>query len=423
MMRNIDLPKFAASISVVLQDMFLTGLKNGDFKKLSEIKNYNNKTETTLITSQTYDGFQYVFKLDELFSVYRIAKEKVAENMDCQREHIMTALLTSPKEWERMKKDGSFSMMAAYQFHISSISLLKKMMIDLELNQFDDKYHYFEEDMALYNFGFKSDIDVIFDASTDYANEFEMGSDCFHKHQIGSKEIVSYTSTSACVTKFILYERDVETGTIRVFEDLEENVDNDKFPHDTIVIGEYPEIVKHYIENAEPCVVIKNGVFIKNENPYVILTSSFIGESLAQKFSIEKTKPYDVTSLASVMEYMTYDNINLLYTYGMWSSDCKWKKNAAGKYYIAFNEDLLSTYKRETEMVHGSNEYGYISVYSYKSPMYKLPETGEIEPEWLDLVVKSYTFVSKYHKKLPVCEAKEKDIQHVAEKLLARNCI
>jgi hypothetical protein len=37
--------------------------------------------------------------------------------------------------------------------------------------------------------------------------------------------------------------------------------------------------------------------------------------------------------------------------------------------------------------------------------------------------VKAFTFVSKYHKKLPVCEAKEKDIQAIKDKLLARNCI
>lgn len=421
-MRNIDLPKFAGSIAVVLEDMFLTGLKHGNFKKLSEKKNYNNKTETTLITAQPYDGFQYIFKLDELFSVYRIATEKVAENMDYQREHIMTALLTSPKEWDRMKADGSFKMMSNYQFYVSNIENLKKMMADLKLNHFDDKYHYFEEDMKIYEFGFKSDIDVIFEAATEYDDKLEMGNEIFNKYTIGTKEIVVHVNTSACVTSFILYERDTVTGSIRIIEDLEENVD-ERFERDTIVIGDYPEIVNHYVEHGNPCVVIENGVFIKNENPHVILISSFNAYGLAEEFSIEKAKPYDVTSLASVMEYMTYDNINLLYTYGLWSSDCKWKKNAAGNYYIAFDEDMLSTYKRDTEMVHGSKDYGYISVYSYKSPMYKLPETGEIEPEWLDLVVKSFTFVSKYHKKLQVCEAKEKDIQKIAEKLKARNCI
>ena len=422
MMRDVELPKFAAAVVMELESIFLTALKNGDFKKLPDKKNYNNATITTLITANVYGDFQYIFELDEYFRAYRIDKNKF-KNQEHDREHIITSLLTNPQQWEQMKKNGSFSLIASNQFCVSNISFLKKMMIDLDLPHLDDKYHYFDEDMEIYSFGFKSDIDVIFEASTHYDDELDMGSDCFHKHKLDSKEIVSYTSTSACVTKFILYERNIETGTVRVFEELEENVDNERFPHDTIIIGEYPEIVKHYIETTEPCVVIENGIFIKNESPHVILISSFIGESLSQEFSIEKGKPYDVTSLASVMEYMTYDNINLLYTYGMWSSDCKWKKNAAGNYYIAFDEDILSTYKRNTEIVHGSKEYGYISIYSYKSPMYKIPETGEIEPEWLDLVVKSYTFVSKYHKKLPVCEAKEKDIQQVAEKLKARNCI
>jgi hypothetical protein len=421
-MREINLPKFAGAVCVVMEDMFLKGLTNGNFKKLSEKKNYNNKKETTLITQNTYDGFHYIFKLDELFVVYRVAADKVKDQENI-REQLMISLLASPKEWERMKGDGSFSMMASYQFHVSNISLLKKMMIDLDLNHFDDKYHLFSEDMSAYDFGFKSDVNLIFEAATHYKDKLDDRSDCFHKHQFGTKEVISYTSTSACVTTFILYERDTETGVIRIFDELEENVDDVKFPHDTIVIGEYPEIVKHYIENTEPCAVIENGVVVKNENPYTILRTYYNADGLAAEFEIEKKKPYDVTSLSSVMDYMVTDNINLLYTYGLWSSNSKWKKNEQGRYYIAFTDDMLETQKRETGMVHGSSDYGYISIYSSKSAMYKLPVNGEIEPEWLDLVVKSFTFVSKYHKKLPVCEAKEKDIQVIREKLLARNCI
>lgn len=421
-MRNIDLPKFADAVVMDLEAVFLTALKNGDFKKLSEKKNYNNKTVTTLITANVYGDFQYIFELDEHFRAYRIDKNKV-KNQEYDREHLMTSVLASPQQWEKMKKDGSFSLIASNQFYVYNMSFLKKMMIDLELPHFDDKYHYFDEDMATYSFGFKADIDVIFEASTRFKKKLSICSDEFHKHTFGTKEIVSHTSTSACMTSFILYERDTETGVIKVYQDLENNVDEEKFPHDLIIIGKYPEIVKHYVENTEPCVILENGLFVKNDSPYVAHISSFNAHSLSEHYKIEKDKPYDVTSLASIMEYMTYDNINLLYTYGLWSSDCKWKKNAAGKYYIAFDEDMLSTYKRNTPMVHGSTDYGYISIYSYKSPMYKLPETGEIEPEWLDLVVKAYTFVSKYHKKLPVCEVKEKDIQQVAEKLLARNCI
>lgn len=421
-MREINLPKFAGAVCVVMEDMFLKGLTNGNFKKLSEKKNYNNKKETTLITQNTYDGFHYIFKLDELFVVYRVAADKV-KDQENSREQLMISLLASPKEWERMKRDGSFSMMASYQFHVSSLSLLKKMMIDLDLNHFDDKYHLFAEDMASYDFGFKNDIELIFEAANHYEDKLDDCSDCFNKHKFGSKEVISHTNTSACVTKFTLYERDTKTGFIRVFEELQENVDENKFPHDTIVIGEHPEIVKHYIENTEPCVVIENGKFIKNENPYVIMTTYYNANGLAAEFSIEKKTPYDVTSLASVMDYMVTDNINLLYTYGLWSSDVKWKKNEQGRYYIAFTDDMLDRQKRDTGMVHGSKEYGYISVYSSKSAMYKLPVNGEIEPEWLDLVVKSFTFVSKYHKKLPVCDAKEKDIQVIREKLLARNCI
>lgn len=421
-MRNIDLPKFSGAVVMVLEDMFLTALKNGDFKKLSEIKNYKNKIETTLITKNSYDGFHYIFKLDELFIVYRIAKDKVKDQENC-REQLMISLLMNPKQWEKMKTDGSFDMMANHQFHVSNLSLLKKMMVDLELNHFDDKYHLFEKDMAAYDFGFKSDIDLIFEASTRYNEKLDERSDCFHKHRFGTKEIISYTSTSACITKFILYERDTETGTIRVFEELEENVDELLFPHDSIVIGEFPEIVKYYVENTVPCAIIENGVLIKNENPYVILTSHYVADGLSSEFSIEKKKPYDITSLASVMDYLITDNINLLYTYGLWSSTAKWKKNDHGRYYIAFTDDMLETKKRSTGFVHGGSDYGYISQYSSKSAMYKLPETGEIEPEWLDLVIKSYTFVSKYHKKLPVCDATEKDIERVAEKLLARDSI
>lgn len=422
MMRNIELPKFANAVVMDLEAVFLTALKNGDCKKLSQKKNYNNITVTTLITANVYGDFQYVFELDEHFRAYRVDKNKV-KSQENDREHLMTSVLASPQQWEKMKADKTFSMMASHSFYVYNISLLKKMMIDLELPHFDDKYQYFDEDMATHSFGFKADIDVIFEAATRFKKKLSICSDEFHKHVFGSKEIITHTNTSACMTSFILYERDTETGVIKIYQDLENNVDEEKFPHDLIIIGKYPNIVKHYIENSDPCVILENGVFVKNDNPYVAHISSFNAHSLSEHFEIEKDKPYDVTSLASVMEYMTYDNINLLYTYGLWSSDSKWKKNDAGRYYIAFDEDLLSTYKRDTQMVHGSTDYGYISIYSYKSPMYKLPEKGEIEPEWLDLVVKAFTFVSKNHKKLPVCEAKEKDIQAIKDKLLARNCI
>lgn len=422
MMRSIELTRFSAAVVMVMEDMFLTALKNGDFKKLSQVKNYNNKTETTLITQKPYNDFQYIFKLDEMLTVYRIQKNKV-DQQEMYREHIMTTLLTNPAQLEKLKVDGGFQTMASYQFYISSMSNLKQMMVDLNLNHFDDKYHYFEEDMATYNFGFKNDIDVVFEAGKHFNRKLTLGSDCFNKHVFGDKEVISYTSTSAGVTTFILYERDMVTGHIRIFEDLEDNVDEEQFPHDTIIIGRYPKIVQHYIENTAPCVVIENDVILKNENPHVVLTSSVIAYTLADEYSIKKRVPYDVTSLASVMDYMVIDNINLLYTYGLWSSDAKWKKNEHGRYYLELTEDMLATRKRGTAMVHGSKSYGYITEYRFRSPMNKIPETGEIEPEWLDLVVKSFTFVSKYRKKLDVCEVTEKDLKAVEAKLLARNCI
>lgn len=421
-MRAIELDRFSAAVVMVMEDMFLEALKNGDFKKISQIKNHNNKTETTLITRGDYHGFHYIFKLDEMLSVYRVQKNKV-EEQNIYREHILTTLLVSADQLEKLKADGGFQMMASYQFYVSSMPHLKTMMIDLNLSHFDDKYHYFEEDMANYNFGLKRDIDVIIESAKHFNRKLTLGSDCFNKHVFGDKEVIAYTSTSACVTTFILYERDVVTGHIRIFEELENNVDDEKFPHDTIVIGRYPKIVQYYIENTDPCVVIENDVVIKNDNPHVVLTSSFIATSLAEEYSIEKRVPYDITSLASVMEYLITDNINLLYTYGMWSSNAKWKKNEQGRYYIELPEDMLATRKRGTPMVHGGKAYGYITDYRFKSPMNKIPESGEIEPEWLDLIVKSFTFVSKYRKKLDVCEINDNDLKQVEDKLLSRNCL
>jgi len=422
MMREIELPTFSGAVVMVMEDMFLTALKNGDMKKLSQIKNYNNKTETTLITQNPYNGFQYIFKLDDMLTIYRIQKDKV-EKQDMYREHIMSTLIASPSALEKFKKDGEFKLMSSYGFHISSIKHLKQMMVDLNLNHFDDKYHYFEQDMALYDFGFKSDVNVVFEAATHFKRKLTLGSDHFNKYVFENKEVVAYTSDSACVTTFILYERDLETGNIRIFEELEENVDDKKFPHDTIIIGRYPKIVQHYIENTEPCAVIENSVVIKNENPHVVLTSCFVASTLADEYSIQTQVPYDVTSLTSVMDYMFSDNINLVYTYGLWTSKAKWKKNEHGRYYIEFTDDMLSIKKRNSPMVHGGKNYGYITDYHFKSPMNTIPEQGDIEPEWLDLVVKSFTFVSKYRKKLDVCEVTDNDLQQIEAKLLARNCL
>lgn len=411
MMRNIELPKFSGAVSVVLEAVFLEGLKNGAFQKLSEETKYNNKIETTLITQHKYNGFQYIFKLDEVFSIYRVAQEKV-DNQETDREHIITATLASPAQWEKFKLDGKFKLMSSHRFVVSNISLVKKMMIDLGLNHFDDKYDLFEDDMKVYDFGFKRDIDIIFSSADLYKKKLNLHDDWFHQYTFGNKKVISHTNTSACLTTFILYELNTDTGTIRVFEELEENVDEKKFPHSTIIIGKYPKIVEHYIENSEPCVIIENGNIIKNDNPHLIISTSFNAHALANNFSIEKAKPYDISRLSSVMEYMSYENINLLYSYGLWSSAVKWKLNEQGEYYIAFSDEMISEHKRSEAIIHDSNDYGYISTYSSKSAMFKLPN-GKVAKEWLDLVVKSHSFVSKYIKKMAVCEVTKKDLDTV----------
>lgn len=354
-----------------------------------------------------------MFNVGKDFLLHRV-------DSDSKSELVMAGLYASKKSWEKMIEDGSFKLMSSYQFFISNISVLKKIMFDLGLNQFDDKYQFFEEDMQKYDFGLKADLNSIFEASKHYDSFIELGSDFFHKHQIGTKEVISHTNTDAGITAFILYERDTETGDIRIIEELEENVD-EKFERETIVIGEYPEIVKHYVETAEPSVIIKNGNISKNDNPHIILITHFNAYGLEKEYNIKRPLPYDISNLNSVMDYLVFDNINWLYTLGMWSSKARWTKNDKNEYYPAFTDDLLAGYKRGTPIVYDSKDLGHISTYDETSAMHNLPVDGRIAPEWLELVKKSLNFLTVNREKLPVCDVNEEQIHAVKEKLANQN--
>lgn len=408
-MRNTELPKFAGAVVPIMEETFIQALQSGVLPN----KTKKDKQDLVLKSSKTYDGYSYVFNVGKDFLLHRV-------NSDNNSELVMAGLYASKKSWEKMIEDGSFTLMASYQFFISNISILKKIMSDLGLNQFDDKYQFFEEDMQKYDFGLKADLNSIFEASKHYDSFIELGSDFFHKHQIGTKEVISHTNTDAGITAFILYERDTETGDIRIIEELEENVD-EKFERETIVIGEYPEIVKHYVETAEPSVIIKNGNISKNDNPHIILITHFNAYGLEKEYNIKRPLPYDISNLNSVMDYLVFDNINWLYTLGMWSSKARWTKNDKNEYYPAFTDDLLAGYKRGTPIVYDSKDLGHISTYDETSAMHNLPVDGRIAPEWLELVKKSLNFLTVNREKLPVCDVNEEQIHAVKEKLANQN--
>ena len=76
-----------------------------------------------------YGDFQYVFELDEHFRAYRVDKNKV-KSQENDREHLMTSVLASPQQWEKMKADkevvlaavktyGSALYYASEEFQIS----------------------------------------------------------------------------------------------------------------------------------------------------------------------------------------------------------------------------------------------------------------------------------------------------------------
>lgn len=279
-MRNIELPKFAGAAVLTIEDAINQALQKGTLKK---VKNKEENT-VTFKSSKKYDGYRYEFNILQEFSINKITTRK-------KSELLMSGLYTSKASWQKMIDDGSFELMSSYQFYVSNLCTLKKAMSDLEIDIFDDKYHLFQEDMEKYEDILKQDLNTIFDISEKYDtdNEFILGSDIFHKHKIGTKDIISHTNVDACVTAFILYEQDSETGEIRVIEELEQNVDR-KFKRKTTVIGKYPEIVEHYIRTSVPSVIIRDNAIVKNNNPHVVLRTYLNASAIRYKIALEEKK-------------------------------------------------------------------------------------------------------------------------------------
>lgn len=248
-----------------------------------------------------------------------------------------------------------------------------------------------------------------------FKKSLSLGDDDYHynKLTIPNKEIISYSNSASDLSDVYIFERDLITNHIKVFYDTYKGVENKGFNCESIVIGKYPKVIKHYIENESPIFEIENNIIIKNSSNRLKDDIYWITKALSEYLNIDIPLPFDSSSFEEFLNHVVITDMNVIYSCVLWGYETKWVKGEKG-YYLNFDRDMF--YNEGNYMRPEPTGKGYISLFDRKkSSIMNVPK--DIAPDWIDFVKKGYEYVINNHAEFRVCEAKEKDFVAVEKHL------
>lgn len=248
-----------------------------------------------------------------------------------------------------------------------------------------------------------------------FTKSLSLGDDDYHynKLTIPNKEIISYSNSASDLSDVYIFEKDLITNNIKVFYDTYEGVENKGFKCESIVIGKYPKVIKHYIENESPIFEIENNIVIKNSSNRFKDDLYWITKALSEYLNIDIPLPFDSSSFEEFLNHVVITDMNVIYSCVLWGYETKWVKGEKG-FYLKFDRDMF--YSEGNYMRPEPTGKGYISLFDRKkSSIMKAPK--DIAPDWIDFVKKGYEYVINNYAEFRVCEAKEKDFVAVEKHL------
>lgn len=355
--------------------------------------------ENKEITLRSLDSINDHFY--EIIISNHILINKISRYNETDYEVIFKGILLRSEDWDTIKSPRDYDLLIDYQFDLIAIDEMKLFFKHMDIQIFDQFYHFIDDELNNYKTIVKDDLEFMFNLSDGFNKSLEVYGDYFCKHNFGDVKTITYSSGSAVQERFTIYYHHTKTNEYRIYHNLVSNLDPTVFKINTTIIGRYKKIIDHQINHTEPCVIVQNGVVVRNNHMQVMSELVYNKESLAKKLKQPLRYAYDKSNLNSVLQYFDFDNINLLYTTVIWTGDSPWVKGDDG-YYIDFKQSALINVPRNTPMVSNDEVLGWISYFQKSSTMLNLPD-GHIAPEWKTLIANAYWHVFFNHDKMSVC--------------------
>ncbi len=418
--------------------------KSHEFYK--EIKNSNkfqikedSENIKSFISNKKINGFYYEvkFKLANSGLKHFIASVKKEKNIENFKDYFSNAVIVFPlinvqemkekvqndplKKYEELN-DGTdmisslIEVLSERSFSINDIKSFREFINLFEIKSISSEMlDHCLEDINIYELESNIYLKTIFNAYDLMPKSKSFNDNDYHynKYEFNNKDILVFSNSASCVSYFIIFEKDKNNEDYKVYLDVIDNIDNN-FKFKSIIIGKYPEIIKHYVENKDPDLEFKNGRFTSINNPNIIKHLDDHYDMLFKMYQKKIKKEYNEEDLEEVLKYMKLSNLNELYTYGLWSKESKWIKNEKGEFYIDF-EDLVGLIKyNENGLSLIEDQTSYVSVVVDNSPMLKIPK-GKIKKDYLNLINESYKFIKNNKEKMKVCDVTDKQIEKVGK--------
>lgn len=181
---------------------------------------------------------------------------------------------------------------------VGDIDGLKQFFVDCKYELGLNNFEKLIEDYSEYDDEFLFKLNFILDMyqNTKFKKKLMLG-DSYHyiKCDVDSKEVFSYANDSS-EDYFFIFERDINTKNIRVFFDFMSNIDKNTFNYKSCVVGDQPNIVKHYLLNETPCFesVDGNTKVIKNTQTYLLDDIEYIASTLAKHLKVKLPEIFSI---------------------------------------------------------------------------------------------------------------------------------
>jgi len=371
----------------------------------------HHDTDLIFESKINYKNRYYIVKIDNRITVSRQSKYD---------KDVLDDIFATPALFNKASPvtQKDYEMVVEYVFFINDTEAFAEFFSDMNIDDIKPYYYLMDSATQLYNDLMLMDLESIFKCSQRFSKSINLfsGTQYIHKHIIDNKETLTFVDTSRVVEEFIIYEKNPDNGHINVYRELVANIDPNVFKMNTIVVSKYKNLIEHCIKTLVPKLIVKDKKIIKNSDSTIIKVTDDLAIDLNNKYKIVTQTVFDKSHLPTIMDYLSYDNINLLYGYALWSSGRgKWVKGKRG-FYIVFSDSDVLRVKRMTPMQINSNNLGYIASTSENCVMSNIPE-GVIDPDWCELVRKSYWFMYHNYDKIPVCDVDELLLDKVGHQL------
>lgn len=297
-------------------EKFISSLKTSKFFKEVKGKNHNNKDLISYVSNERYNGLSYIIKarstpFSKTLTLYSCKREyfKARQDvyptlnrlfsMDLRTLDIHNNTSNNTELRKMFDELGApFTDNVPNVLTVGDIDGLKQFFIDSNYELGLKNFEKLIEDYSEYDDEFLFKLNFIFDMyqNTKFKKKLMLG-DSYHyiKCDVDGKEVFSYANDSSD-DYFFIFERDVNTKNIRVFFDFMSNIDKHTFNYKSCVVGEQPNIVKHYLLKEIPCFESADGnsKVIKNTQTYLLDDIEYIASTLAKHLKVKLPEIFSI---------------------------------------------------------------------------------------------------------------------------------